>query len=75
MEYTKIEGHPHLIRDSRTKAIMNTNQTEYNSYIAASRLKQQESKRVESIEHDLGVIKGEIDQVKQLLQELLNASR
>lgn len=75
MNYAKIEGHPDLIRDTRTKAIMNTNHNEYESYLAASRSKREEKNKVETMERDLNSIKEEINQVKNLLQELLNCNK
>jgi hypothetical protein len=33
MEYSKVDGHSNLIRDESTKAIINTNLSEYQNYI------------------------------------------
>jgi hypothetical protein len=75
MTFAKIEGNPDLVRDRNTNAILNTNQPSYQSYLANSTLRQQEKTKVESLARDLDTIKDEINQVKNLLQELLNASR
>lgn len=75
MNYAKIEGHPDLIRDTRTNAVMNTNQVDYQSYLALAQSKRDEKTKVETMERDLNVIKDEINQVKNLLQELLNCNK
>ena len=75
MNHSKIEGHPDLIRDSNTNAILNTNQSGYENYIAMSQVKQKEIEKVDSLERDLDTIKDEINQVKTLIQELINANR
>lgn len=74
MTYAKIKGNSDLVRDQNTSAILNTNQAGYQSYLVNSALRQQEKTKVDSLERDLSVIKDEINQVKNLLQELLNAS-
>ena len=33
MKYSKIKGHENLIRDEKTKSIINTNINEYENYI------------------------------------------
>lgn len=75
MNQSKIEGHPDLIRDTNTNAILNTNQSRYETYLAMTQAKQKEQNKVEDLERNLDTIKEEINQVKLLLQELLNASR
>jgi hypothetical protein len=75
LNQSKIEGHPDLIRDTNTNAILNTNQSRYETYLAMTQAKQKEQNKVEDLERNLDTIKEEINQVKLLLQELLNASR
>ena len=75
MKRSKIEGHPDLIRDMNTNAILNTNQNGYENYLLMVEAKQKEKNKVEDLERNLDTIKEEINQVKSLLQELLNASR
>ena len=33
MNYSKVEGHSNLLRDESTKAVINTNLSEYQNYI------------------------------------------
>ncbi len=75
MKQSKIEGHPNLIRDMNTNAILNTNKSGYEEYLTMALAKQKEQNKVEDLERNLDTIKEEINQVKSLLLELLNATR
>jgi hypothetical protein len=75
LKQSKIEGHPNLIRDMNTNAILNTNKSGYEEYLTMALAKQKEQNKVEDLERNLDTIKEEINQVKSLLLELLNATR
>jgi len=71
MSYSKIEGHENLIRDEKTKSIINTNINEYENYIKMRNIKQSEVKRIENIENDLNSLKNDINEIKSLLKSTL----
>jgi hypothetical protein len=71
MNYSKIEGHENLIRDEKTKSIINTNINEYENYIKMRNIKQSEVKRIENIENDLNSLKNDINEIKSLLKSTL----
>jgi len=75
MDYYRVEGHSHLIRDQRTNAILNTNMTEYNNYINLKKVKENENKRVETLENDLVGVKEDLNEIKNLLRSLINESK
>jgi hypothetical protein len=75
MNYSKVEGHKNLVRDNYTKAILNTNKTEYQNYIALKNQKNKEYKRIQDMEEDLANIKNDLDEIKQMLRGLSNGSR
>ncbi len=58
-----------------TNAILNTNKSGYEEYLTMALAKQKEQNKVEDLERNLDTIKEEINQVKSLLLELLNATR
>ncbi len=58
-----------------TNAILNTNKSGYEEYLTMALAKQKEQNKVEDLERNLDTIKEEINQVKSLLLELLNAPR
>ena len=67
-----IEGHQDLARDPKTNAIINVNSLDYTHYTAGRKAKLSRNERVESMEHDLASLKGEIGEIKSLLRELVN---
>lgn len=74
MEYYKVEGHPNLIRDDKTKAILNTNMNDYENYLKIKKIKQSESERVSNLEKDVNSIKDNLEEIKNLLRNLSNES-
>ena len=72
MEHYYIEGHQDLARDPKTNAIVNVNSLDYTHYTVGRKAKRSRNERVESMEHDLASLKGEIGEIKSLLKELVN---
>ena len=67
MEFLKVSGHDGLVRDQKTGAILNLN----DSAIAARR----KSKQLSSALDDINMLKTEVSEIKSLLRELVkNAS-
>jgi hypothetical protein len=71
MEYSKVEGHSHLLRDSKTNSIINTNMIEYQEYLNRRSIKTDENQKVKTIEEEVYNIKNDISEIKSLLKELL----
>lgn len=72
MKEIKVEGHPDLIRDSSSKAIVNKNIDEYKAYMMANKRRASEKDRINNIESDLSSLKGEINEIKDLLKQLVS---
>ena len=68
----KVEGHSNLFRDEETNAILNTNSSEYNNYLAIRARKKQGSERIDNMENDLKSLKDDINEIKTLLKALSN---
>ena len=68
----KVEGHSNLVRDEETNAILNTNSSEYNNYLAIRARKKQGSDRIDTMENDLKSLKDDINEIKTLLRALSN---
>ena len=67
MDYLKVEGHDGLVRDQKTGAILNLD----DSAIEARR----KSKHLGSAVDDINMLKNEVSEIKTLLRELIqNAS-
>jgi hypothetical protein len=61
----KIANHPHLVRDSQSGAILNTDQS---SYLSAKHRKQ----RMKRSEDRIASLESDVKQMKEMLQQLLN---
>jgi len=75
MDYLKVEGHPNLVRDEKSKAILNTDMNEYENYMRLKKSKEFEIKRIENLESDMNSIKDNIEEIKNLLRNLSNGSK
>ena len=52
-----VEGENYLFRDTKSNAIINTNSSDYNSYISRKQFQQSEKERLDSLESEIGEIK------------------
>jgi len=71
MKYSKVEGHSHLLRDSKTNSIINTNTVEYQEYLNRRNVKVDENQKIQHLESDVANIKDDLSEIKSLLKELL----
>ena len=74
MDYIKVKGHDHLIRDTKTNSIINTNVSEYNEYISRRDSKLKENQKVQDLESDVANMKEDLDEIKFLPRRLINES-
>ena len=74
MDYIKVKGHDHLIRDPKTNAIINTNMSEYNEYLSRRDSKLKDNQKVQNLESDVANMKEDLDEIKFLLRRLVNGS-
>ncbi len=75
MNYIKVEGYSHLLRDESTNSIINTNMSEYQEYIARRNTKNEENQKVQNMQEELANMKSDIDEIKTLLRSLVNGSK
>ena len=68
----KIEGHPNLIKDENSNAILNTDTSEYNNYLSLRSKRKKGSERIDNMENDLKSLKDDINEIKNLLRALSN---
>ena len=68
----KIEGHPNLIKDENSNAILNTNYSEYDNYIQSRAKRKKGTDRIDTMENDLKSLKDDINEIKSLLRALSN---
>tara|TARA_B100000003_G_scaffold66331_2_gene59188 strand:+ start:6392 stop:6616 length:225 start_codon:yes stop_codon:yes gene_type:complete len=72
MRYSKVEGNKNLVRDEQTRAILNTNKTEYDNYITLRNIKNSEVERMQQLESDVSNMKNDLNEIKDLLRSLAN---
>ena len=72
--FIKVEGNDNLVRDRNTNQIINTNESEYQQYIARRKRKKIEKEKALSVEEDLANLKSEMGEIKSLLKELVNGN-
>jgi len=72
MQYLKVEGHNGLVRDTSTGAIINTNRTEYEEYMARKRIAEQRELEISKHSEDINILKNEMQEIKSLILQLLH---
>ncbi len=70
MKKIKIKDEFNLFRDSSTNAIINTDMQSYNNYVSSKKIKEEESKKIESIENEIINVKNDLNEIKELLRNL-----
>jgi len=73
-DYAKVEGHPSLIRDIKTNAILNTDSNSLLKYNYNKSKFLNKKNKNETFENDISELKKSIDEIKFMLKEILNGS-
>ena len=63
MKVLKVEGHPNLVRDIKSKAILTTDTNSLNAY----RTSRQRQLKIDSIVEQFDTLKNDIAEIKRLL--------
>lgn len=73
-DYARVEGHPHLVRDLKSNAIINTDEVALNNYTLIKKRKELEKNKIELIESELKDLRSSINEIKELLRGIVNES-
>ena len=73
-EFVKVKDHQNLMRDPVSNAILNDNQSDYDEYVARRDAANKAKEKSSNMEEDLANLKGEINEIKSLLKELVNGN-
>ena len=73
-EFLKVKNQPNLMRDPSSNAILNDNQSGYDEYIARRDAANKAKKSELTMKEDLDNLKGEINEIKSLLKELVRGN-
>ena len=63
----KVQGHPHLVRDLKSQAIINTDSDAYARYMARKRKQQVKDDEVRQVIRDVNELKTELREIKDLI--------
>lgn len=74
MDYVKVKDHDHLMRNTQSNCIVNTNKAEYEEYLTRRKLKKNEKNKVDNLERDISTLRNEITEIKDLLRSLVNGN-
>ena len=67
----KVEGFPSLVRDTRSNAIVNTNKSEYQIYMARIRAREQQGDEIRNAVKEINNLKAELREIKNLIKEVV----
>ena len=65
-----VEGMSGLYRDTESQAVVNTNKTEYNSYMSRKKALVKKNNELDQMKEDLDGMKDEMSEIKSLLVSL-----
>ena len=71
-QFVPIKDHENLLRAPVSNGIVNINDNEYDQYIARREAAQKAKEQSVDMEADLANLKGEMNEIKSLLKELVS---
>ena len=74
MIYKKVKDNEHLVKNTKSNFIINTNKSEYDEYITRRKLKKSEKNKVDNLERDISTLRNEITEIKDMLRSLVNGN-
>lgn len=66
----KVKDSVGLYRDSKSNGIINTDEQSYKNYLKSKQISQGKENRMKSLEDDVSSLKGDLKDIKLLLQEI-----
>ena len=71
MARLKVEGFENLVRDTSSKAVINSSTSEYKIYMARYRAREQESDKLRNACKEINSLKAELREIKDLVLKVL----
>ena len=69
--YLKVDSDTSLVRDVRSNAIVNQNQTEFDKFMKLSESKYKEKMEMKRLKDDVKIMKSDLEEIKELLQSIV----
>jgi|TARA_R110000803_G_scaffold24251_4_gene58688 hypothetical protein len=70
MAILKVEGYSNLIKDTRTKGVINTNITEYSLYMKRVRDREKQGDEIRNAVKEINSLKSELREIKDFLKKV-----
>ena len=74
MSRLKVEGYTSLVRDVSSNGIVNTNVSEYQTYMKRIRMRNEQGDQIRNAVKEINNLKAELREIKGLIKELVNGS-
>ena len=74
MSRVKVEGYTSLVRDVNSNGIVNTNVSEFETYMKRIRNREQQGDQIRNAVKEINTLKAELREIKGLIKELVNGS-
>ena len=72
MTKLKVEVHSHLVRDLGSNAIVNTNTTEFSSYMKRHKMREKNNDMLRDTVKEINTLKSELFEIKKMLKEVID---
>jgi hypothetical protein len=67
----KVEGHTHLVRDTYSNGIINTNVNDYQIYMQRIKSREKQGDQIRNAVKEINTLKSELREIKNLIKELV----
>jgi hypothetical protein len=71
MSRIKVEGYTSLVRDVSSNGIVNTNVSEYQTYMKRIRMRNEQGDQIRNAVKEINNLKAELREIKGLIKELV----
>ena len=68
----KVQGYNSLVRDVSSNAIVNTNKSEYQIYMARLKTRNEHSDEIRNAVKEINILKIELREIKKLIKEIVS---
>ena len=71
MTRLKVQGYEHLVRDTKSNAIVNTSISEYQIYMKRIRAREKQGDEIRNAVKEINNLKAELREIKNLIKEVV----
>lgn len=71
MARLQVKGYSHLVREVSSGGIVNTNTSEYETYMKRIRMRNEQGDQIRNAVKEINTLKSELREIKSLIKELV----